>query len=88
MSAQADINQRGLEGMGISNPRRVTYDPKTIGRRADKRKEEFLALARMTNSEHRAKRSAHGGRSKERSGEAMGDPRGYVAWNHTKLLMY
>ena len=27
-----DINQRGSEGMGISNPRRVTCDPRTLGR--------------------------------------------------------
>ena len=32
MSAQADINQRGLEGMGISNPRRVDCDLSTFGR--------------------------------------------------------
>ena len=32
MSAQADINQRGSEGMGISNPRRVACDPRTFGR--------------------------------------------------------
>ena len=38
MSAQADINQCGSEGMGISNPRRVACDPRTIGRRAEERK--------------------------------------------------
>ena len=32
MSAQADINQCGSEGMGISNPCRVTCDPRTFGR--------------------------------------------------------
>ena len=32
MSVQADINQRGSEGMGISNPRRVACDPRTFGR--------------------------------------------------------
>ena len=31
MSVQADINQRGSEGMGISNPRRVACDPRTFG---------------------------------------------------------
>ena len=32
MSAQADINQHGSEGMGISNPHRVACDPRTFGR--------------------------------------------------------
>ena len=32
MSAQADINQRGSEGMGISNPPRVACNPRTFGR--------------------------------------------------------
>ena len=40
------------------------------------------------NDELRTKRSAHGGRSKERSDKAMGGPRGYVAWNNTKLLIH
>ena len=31
MSAQADIDQCGLEGMGISNPHRVACDPRTFG---------------------------------------------------------
>ena len=31
MSAQADINQCGAEGMGISNPHRVACDPRTFG---------------------------------------------------------
>ena len=30
MSVQADINQRGSEGMGISNPCRVACDPRTF----------------------------------------------------------
>ena len=32
MSAQADINQHGSEGMGIFNPRRVACDLRTFGR--------------------------------------------------------
>ena len=38
--------------------------PEDIGHRAEERKPSFLALARkMTSSERRVKRSAHGGRS-------------------------
>ena len=43
---------------------------------------------KTTSSEQGAKRSAHGERSKEQSDKAMGGPRGYVAWNNTKLLMH
>ena len=39
--------------------------PEDIGCQAEEQKEEFLALARMTNSEQRAKRSAHGGRNEQ-----------------------
>ena len=46
--------------------------PEDIVHQAEERKEEFLALARTTNLERRAKRSAHGGRS-ERS-ERWADP--------------
>ena len=57
MSAQADINQRGSEGMGISNPCRVACNLRTIGHRADERKPSFLAQARK-NDELRAKSEA------------------------------
>ena len=54
MSAQADIDQRGSEGMGISNPRRVACDPRTFGHPSRGAKPSFLAQAR-TNDERRAK---------------------------------
>ena len=58
MSAQADINQRGSEGMGISNPRRVACDPRTFGCPSRGAK-AVVSCAR---------------RSKEQSDEAMGQP--------------
>ena len=57
MSVQADINQCGSEGMGISNPRRVACDTRTIGHRAEERKPSFLAQARK-NDELRVKSEA------------------------------
>ena len=66
MSAQADINQRGSEGMGISNPpqgrlRPEDYRPPSRGAKA-----VVSCASKKKNDERRAKRSAHGGRS-ERS---------------------
>ena len=57
MSVQADINQRGSEGMGISNPHRVACDPRTFGRPSRGAKALFLVQAR-TNDELRVKSKA------------------------------
>ena len=63
--------------------------PGDIGHRAEERKPSFLALARKTTSEERrAKSEAICSWWEERTKRAMGGPRGYVAWNHTKLLMH
>ena len=54
MSAQADINQHGSEGIGISNPRRVTCDPRTFGHPSRGAK-AVISCASKKNNELRVK---------------------------------
>ena len=86
MSVQADINQRGSEGMGISNPRRVACDPRTFGCPSRGVKAVVSCASknkRRAQSEKRSNLLMVGG-ARSKVTKRWGGPRGYVAWNNTK----
>ena len=57
MSVQADINQRGSEGIGISNPCRVACDLRTFGR-PSRGVKAVVSCAGKKNDELRVKSKA------------------------------
>ena len=85
MFAYANINQHDQRGWGFplpTGPQAQGYRPPSRGVKA------VVSCFSKKNDELRAKSEAICSWWEERMKRAMGGPRGYVAWNHTKLLMH